>query len=1162
MTPAPAKTLADLFEIRDRFRRSIDLKRDMGADDALDGYHITPVARSILGRILDGVDGTYSNRAITLTGPYGSGKSAFALFLANLLGSSKAPSTRIARALLKDVDQATAGRIARLKRRAGFCRILVAGTRGPLMPALCSALREGVCNFFANGAARAGLLASLVKIENPRRRHFGQEEALAGLLETLANRVDAAGGSGVLLIVDELGKFLEFAAASHEGRSDIFILQAIAERAVRCKKPIIFLTLLHQAFARYANGLSSVARDEWAKVQGRFEDVAYLDSPVQLLALASRAILRRLPASTGAYETYHHIASDACRRGLFGKSSLEIMRGLLPLHPTVALLLPAIFRSTLAQHERSLFSFLASHYAGGVAEFLQEGSASRGETSLYRLDRLYDYLVATLGPALFMGVNGKRWAEIDHLLQRLPVDRPPLASSLIKSIGLLSILGSGALTPTRTNLAFALADGNARLLDEVEDVLTSLVRASFVVHRRHNGSYALWEGSDLDLDRCYDAARAKTSHDLESLSSSTGELLALTRPWIARRHFIETGTLRYFQVKLATCLSVKTMADQPLGDADGRIIYLLPSPEDSAKGLVDAAKHIARELPTLLVIIPRDIHLLRETLVDLRAWEHVRHSTPELSGDLVARKELAARLEAAEHRLQNAFRDAFGQAALCVYRGSAHAWSGSRAASEELSAICDSVYSLAPLIRNELLNRRVLSSAASSARRELILAMLQNAHKPRLGLEVGPPEFSMYASLLEFGKLHRAENGLYGFYPPPADDPLRLSPTWTRIVEFLDQTEAHPKAICDLLDILGRPPYGLKEGPFPIILLAVIKWLGTEVALFEDGTFIPEISEPIVERLLRSPERFTIERFRIGKEREVVLRRVAECLPEVEIARPVEVVAALCKRVALLPTYARQTSRLRPAAIAVRIAISEARDPLALMFIDLPSAVGTDPNHVGTRTRRYAEELMNAIAELSAAYSGLLQRARVAIGAAFDLAQDSAAGRAELTRRAGQLSLDSLEPDLRSFVLRAADAALADSQWLESILSFLAGKPPAHWSDADEVRFEFRLREIAGLFCRAEELAFDITSEQQPQEGMIQLLRVSVATSIDGEKRRLVRVRSQDSEQALFVADRVEDLVTSLCAGRRDLALAVIGRVLERMIAHAESGHATIKEST
>src|SRR6202035_5122244 len=93
----------------------------------------------------------------------------------------------------------------------------------------------------------------------------------------------------ILVIIDELGKFLEYGASNPE-QGDVFILQELAEAATRSPRPFLVVTILHQALDRYADHMSPGRRAEWAKVQGRFEDVAFEERTDQILRLLSHAI--------------------------------------------------------------------------------------------------------------------------------------------------------------------------------------------------------------------------------------------------------------------------------------------------------------------------------------------------------------------------------------------------------------------------------------------------------------------------------------------------------------------------------------------------------------------------------------------------------------------------------------------------------------------------------------------------------------------------------------------------------------------------------------------------------------------------------------------------------------------------------------------------------
>ncbi len=96
-------TLADFFSVKRRYSRSVNLERDLEQPDALQGYILTERSVNALRRVLSGIkEGTrrtshggeatsphVSSSSWTLTSVYGTGKSAFAHYLASLCASSK-----------------------------------------------------------------------------------------------------------------------------------------------------------------------------------------------------------------------------------------------------------------------------------------------------------------------------------------------------------------------------------------------------------------------------------------------------------------------------------------------------------------------------------------------------------------------------------------------------------------------------------------------------------------------------------------------------------------------------------------------------------------------------------------------------------------------------------------------------------------------------------------------------------------------------------------------------------------------------------------------------------------------------------------------------------------------------------------------------------------
>lgn len=268
-------TLDKLVVVAPRFTRSVSLIRDVHRLDALDGYILTPTGRDVLRRLSDALTGDSSARAWSLTGPYGSGKSAFALFAAQLLSGREEVRQR-ARKSLAEWDAELSERLFAAsgplpKKVDRLLPVLVTGSRRPLEQALAASLASSL-----RTVAQSGRPPRLVeRLEQLAAQVSFTGKAIVALFEEANEYLEKSGkAAGILLIVDELGKFLEYGATNPE-RGDVFVLQELAESATRSARPFLFVTILHQALDRYAEHLSANRRAEWAKVQGRFEDVAF-----------------------------------------------------------------------------------------------------------------------------------------------------------------------------------------------------------------------------------------------------------------------------------------------------------------------------------------------------------------------------------------------------------------------------------------------------------------------------------------------------------------------------------------------------------------------------------------------------------------------------------------------------------------------------------------------------------------------------------------------------------------------------------------------------------------------------------------------------------------------------------------------------------------------
>lgn len=1173
------------ISIRGRFKRSIDLVQDFHSAPNVEGYIVTPTARQVLGQIRDTLVEGRSQRAWTLTGPYGSGKSAFALFASHVMRGRRDAIDHL---------RATDGRLANHFDDIAenpFCPVLVGGSRQSLTDSLLQGLSTSIDRFLdkvsrdedAQGYDR------LRQVVNDSRDGVDQagwtDEDTVDLFTRAADAVHSITGGGLLIVVDELGKMLEYASV-HPDEGDIFALQVLAERASRTaegeKPPLLLATILHQAFDRYANHLDRVQREEWQKVQGRFEDIAYVeptDATVQLLAKAIQVKDRSLTEKH--VETVGRVMSASNLPARLDEDETHaLLRDALPLHPAVSLIVGPLFHR-LAQNERSLFAFLASGEPGGFLDVLRQ-EYDGASMPLYRLDHLYTYLLTTLGGTLFNQGASKLWAETESALGRMK-DPSPLAEQLLKQIALLNYVGEMAGLTASTDLLVTTSDARQ---PEVEVELAKLREQRVVVYRTYDDSYRIWQGSDIDLDAELQTARAHVSPDV-----SLAELLRKAlppSPVAAHRHSYSTGTTRVFEVLYASGQSWREQLDQRNAAADGYIVYVLPERRGQREELIDELRNAANDA-MLFFAIPEGVGTLRNAVYELRCMDWVRQNVDALEGDAVARRELAERKADLEHRIESKLNrllvtDESGRNPCLWIRQNRDGISETlrfddqRSLQAELSAACDRVYTKTPEIWNELLNLRQPSPSAVRGQKKLLEAMAigndtegRAPNKERLGIEGTPAEYGLYASIVRHTGMHRkGEDGTWHFAPPEEDKKPGCYAVWQYIASIFADSEGQPVPLNVFFERLPQSPYGVRQGLIPVFLFAYYKANEDEIAIYENGTFVKALRYGTIERLLKSPEKFAMQQVDIAGVRQDVLRKLAPLvgLPEDE-RKPLPFVLRLLRRIHGLPPYVRQTSQMSEEALAVRQILHRANDPTTLLFEELPSRldIGVDSFLSAAALKQdsvtnFVEKLQSALREITTAYDQLIRRIQRQMAAKFDVHSDSVEEqRREIAERARTLEPHVSDADLKAFIIRAGNEMMDAQAWYESIAALLASKPPVKWVDDDERAFNNELRRIAKKFRNREPLIFEAegdTEEDNAERQQTRLQKIRVGVTMLGEKEHetVIQLRPEDEP---FVDDAVERLYQVLKSEKTftrastTAQLAALARLIQRLEQEYES---------
>lgn len=1136
--------LIDHISVLDRFARSANLERDVGRPEPLDGYVITARALDVVERIATTAATGPSGGAWSLTGPYGSGKSSLALLLDAVFGPPS-PTRELAGRLVDEASPAVGQLVRRAHHRhqtkdSGFHRGLITANREPLGHTVFRALHTAVLRHYGTfptvnrfRAARTlrGALSDMTT-RDPRRTG-PSATATVEIARCLAE--DAP----LLLIIDEFGKNLE--AIRDSADADPYLLQQLVEAGQGSGLPIFVLTLQHLSFEDHLASTDGPQRREWAKVQGRFEDVAYVESSHQLRALIGTVFSVEDDKLRNRIARWAQSHARAMR--LLGITDLvdpKAVASWYPLHPLAAMILPELC-SRYGQHERTLFSFLAGRDTASAMSFLAATRLpSRGQLPSLGLDAVYDYFVAGGTLAAISTSHSSRWVEM-ALRLRDAHGLSPRQTRLAKAIALLNLVStSGVIRASSRVLSLVDSDSEA--------TLAGLEAAGIVLYRDFVDEFRIWRGTDVDIRRLLHHARQKVKRQpiIEILSA-----LNQPSPVVAARHSAEHDVLRVFTRRYA----VGGEHIEPLNvfsPYDGEAL-LLASSDQTLPKLADPS---AATKP-VVVAIPSDLTTLDKIAREVAAVTIVMED-PAVETDWVARRELAERLAetqtALEHAVAATFSagacrwvllDSSGETELPAGRGSA-----------ALSKAADLSYSSTPVVGNELFNRTAINSHGSKARRLLLKAMIEHGSDTALGLGGHGPEVAMYRAFLERTGLHGREsrNGASAFHTPTNPS---LSPAWTTLRNEFERAKERRINLKDIYAALILPPIGMKAAVVPVLVTAGLLAFKHEVAIYEHGTFKPLLTSVLSERMVRNPDHFEFKHFAntTGARRQVVdaLAKRLGVRPGFRrhrVTNVLSIVGNLVSRIRILDKYTLRTRNLTAGTIEAREALVAAVEPDALLFDELPRAFGFSPVSTEAKTYgksdEYAESVAAAVEELAGCHDQLLSDL-------FEFLLDTGAEtkRLAITGQAAALENEVLNPAVRAFVLTLAnDGVDTDADWINAVATVVAGKAPSEWNDNDLVRFRHELSSQIAAFQRL--VALHAERRRADGSSPFDALRITITRSDGGEHVDLVGIDRYQRQRVDRVLDDVlQDLQGTLGSSHRarKALLAALGeRILSEQV--------------
>ena len=321
--------LDQLFLASPNFQRSINLKYDLMSEEYIDFYIPTPQSAVAFNETANAFLSAQHQRAYIFVGSYGVGKSIFAVTLAALLAGQKNTKPTLGKFVgkISDAYPDYSTQVLKLyNHNKKFLPVVLSGDEGTLAQALTVSLIQSLRRFDINDITIPTIYqAVLDKVEQWQINYFDVYEHLREILEKeyritleqfknnikqldyesyrllcklhirlaagaefdymynqspivlfeqVAQAVKLYGYSGIVIIYDEFGRFLDGLIGKPMDQ-EVQLLQELAEFCNRTSDPIIhFIAITHKVMTQYAQGLNDEVRIEWQRIEGRFKTLS------------------------------------------------------------------------------------------------------------------------------------------------------------------------------------------------------------------------------------------------------------------------------------------------------------------------------------------------------------------------------------------------------------------------------------------------------------------------------------------------------------------------------------------------------------------------------------------------------------------------------------------------------------------------------------------------------------------------------------------------------------------------------------------------------------------------------------------------------------------------------------------------------------------------
>lgn len=843
---------SDFFSINKNFQTSINLELDINNLEKINEYIPTSDICDVIKTFLTGFLNNKTNRATTLVGPYGKGKSFILLVISFLVSKNK--NIKEYECLLnkiKNVDNELFNIIIDIKNKdLSLLPVLINCNYDDITQAFQIALNDSLKHYgledlipessydicislldkWENDKNVNGILVdkcvetnkiSIEKLKNELKSYSPKaykqfknlydclniglsfnpliSNDIVKMYSNVNRELNKYGYSGMFIIFDEFSKFIE--SNSVNLIHDLKIVQDLAEKCSRTKlkEQLNLCCVAHKSLSLYSKkDKKDSGSDSFKTVEGRFSEIRFnrsMDENYQIISCAIRK-------EEGAGEVIDdNIRNNDLFYNKISKLPLflnvnsrdDIFKGCFPLNPITTYCVIQM-SEMVAQNERTLFTFLSDSDDNSFSSFIHNNN-----DSLFCLDKVYDYFYPLLQKEETNFIRNI-WYRAESIISKLSESNE---RRVVKALAVILMINDLERLPANTEIVSL-----SICLDEsiVKFIIKKLIDKHLLRKNLLNNFLSFALSNSKHIDETIDYLSQTKFKNIRI--SDYLDLISDKKYILPRRYNEQNKITRFFSVvflgekEFLNITNFSYFFENKY--CDGLIVNLLRE-KLSKKEIEEKINEIND--PKVVVRFPeKKINkVFKESVTRYACLNEIRN---EKNVDEVTIEELDLLMEETLTDIRSLIFDYFENDSLI----SAVNYNG-QPLNTFISDVLDKMYSKKLIFNNELINKKVVSGQYQKAINKVIEFLLEGDDQSFFS-ETSPEQTIIYSVLT------KNENN------------ITFREVIDEIKESIMSCSGTKKTVPSIVSKFRMPPYGIRDGVLPIILAKAISELSDDVILY------------------------------------------------------------------------------------------------------------------------------------------------------------------------------------------------------------------------------------------------------------------------------------------------------------------------------------------